>query len=194
MRQRACGFCPLLIVWILNMEKDVMYDIEDEASSADGSTERKVYEIGFHLIPTIADEHIAQKVSIIKEFIGDMGGFVISEGEPRTVQLAYPMSKVIANKKHYFKTAYFGWIKFEMAPLSVDLLKNKVQNSEDIFRFIIISASRESFAPVIRPLFRSVPRKREDTTSKKAAPAMTEQEALMTPEELDKTIENLIIE
>ena len=51
----------------------------------------KVYELGYHLIPTLAEEEVPQYVNKIKDALDSYGAIVISEEMPKRIELAYTM-------------------------------------------------------------------------------------------------------
>lgn len=105
--------------------------------------EPRVYEAGYHLLPTLAEDDRAKTVQAIEDMITKNGGLKISEGKPEHVELAYPIDRVIDTKRTTFRNAYFGWIKFEIGP---DLLK-EIQEALDahrgVLRHLIVSTVRE---------------------------------------------------
>jgi hypothetical protein len=54
------------------------------------------------------------------------------------------MSRTIENKKTWFDTAYFGFIKFEMDPSEVESITPELSRNENIIRFMIIKTIREN--------------------------------------------------
>jgi ribosomal protein S6 len=57
----------------------------------------QVYEVGFHLIPTVAEEDLGALVTGVRDSIETAGGRMISDEYPKLMELAYPMVKVVAN-------------------------------------------------------------------------------------------------
>lgn len=106
--------------------------------------ESKVYEIGYHLIPTIGDEAVSAESDKIKAFITDNGGELISEGVAEPVELSYSISKTIKAIKSNYTKAYFGWIKITLAPDAVAKVKVSLDASETVLRYLITSTVTES--------------------------------------------------
>lgn len=147
-----------------------------------------VYELGFHLLPTVDESNLLSEFSKIKSIVEESGGVMISEDVPKMVNLAYEISKSIDSKKHKFNKAYFGWVKFEAEPVKVVEIKNKIENDQSILRFLIIKTVRENtiHTPKI-PMFRKENHKEEKTEEQEEKPKMSEAE-------LDKSIDDLVIE
>jgi len=185
-----------------------MVDEELQANISD--EEPRLYEVGYHLLPTVAEEETAEEVSRIKEAIESPGGAVSSEEMPKLMQLAYSISKQINNERKNFNAARFGWIRFRMNPSMVLSFKEELKKNEKILRFIIIQAVHEKAVPSKRMTFlsghkRAGDEKKDKEKEKKdgdTMPAEVKEEAKsvksesqkISEAELDKTIEELIVE
>lgn len=145
------------------------------------NTESEVYEIGFHLVPTIAEENLSSEVSKIRASAESLGGAFISEEFPKMRPLAYTLSKKVGPTKTDFDRAYFGWIKYELTPDKTAEFKATIDANNHVLRYLIISTTRET--PV--------------TYSKLEAHKLAEKEAEDKPvsaEDLDKSIDKLVTE
>lgn len=121
----------------------------------------KVYELGYHLVPSLAEEEVPQYVNKIKEMLDSYGAVVISEEFPELMNLAYTMYPSVKNKKQKYNTAYFGWVKFEVDTASAQEIKAKVELMDEVFRSLLVITVRENtmapkklFAAVKKPLVR----------------------------------------
>lgn len=156
----------------------------------DTKTEKAtVYEVGYHIVPTVSPEHLPKEVDAIKAVLGNVGATVISEEAPKMMNLAYEMLKVVGPKRDYFKTAYFGSIKFESEPKAAVELKKALDLSDKVLRFIIVKTVRENTMHGYKFLKDAKDASRRPTDKKADAP-----KAEGNPEELDKSIEKLVIE
>lgn len=142
----------------------------------------KVYELGYHLIPTLSEEEVPQYVNKIKDLLDSYGAVVISEEMPKRVELAYTMHPSVKNKKQRYDKAYFGWVKFETDTESVEDFKKKIDQIDELFRFLLIVTVREN-TMTPKKLFSS-PKRRTNSKSDK--------EEEMDVEEVDKEIDALI--
>ena len=115
--------------------------IHDETETG---TDSRIYEVGYHLLPTVSAEDAPGEAAKIKEAIASFGGSVISEDEPKMMPLAYPIEKVIENKHARFESAHFGWVKFEAGSNTPSELKKFLEKNEMILRFLIIKTVREN--------------------------------------------------
>ena len=84
----------------------------DDTESTDG----RVYELGYLLVPTISEENLPVNYSNLKDLIVNLGGEIISDEMPKMISLAYTMLKVTQNVRNKFNTAHFGWVKFGITP------------------------------------------------------------------------------
>jgi|TARA_Y100000310_G_scaffold170442_2_gene170614 ribosomal protein S6 len=175
------------------MADDMSNNVEessDEESQEDDS-EKTVYELGYHLLSSITEEDIPTHVSDIKGIIEKNGGVFISEELPRKTPLAYAISKQIGREKHVFDDAYFGWIKFETEALKVSAFKTELDSVKEMLRYIIVKTSRETMHPIKRTYSaRPSIGMRGGASSgrrEKETPTISE-------EELDRTIEELVVE
>jgi ribosomal protein S6 len=103
-----------------------------------------IYEVGYHLVPTLAEESIPAQADAVKAFITSVGGEIISEGTPTIKDLAYPISKTVKAIKSNYSKAYFGWVKFSTTPDSIEKIKTSLDASEVVVRYLLISTVKES--------------------------------------------------
>ena len=150
----------------------------------------KVYEIGYLLLPTVAEEHLASEVQTIKSIIEKYEGAFITEDFPKLRQLSYTMRKASTGQILKFDKAYFGWIKFEIASSAIQVIQKELEKNANILRVMIINTVRENTLYTQRTVFRPSPAgviPAGETSKPEDAPKMTE-------EEIDKTIQNLVVE
>lgn len=108
------------------------------------ASDLKVYEVGFHLIPKVAEAEMPAEVEKIKAILSAHGASVIAEELPRMTQLSYPMSRAEAGKRDRYNQAWFGWVKFEVEPTQVKEIENEIGRMQMMLRLILISTVRES--------------------------------------------------
>jgi ribosomal protein S6 len=173
-----------LISFILRTLHKYVYLMEENMQN-DGPL-RRVYELGYLLVPSITEENVAGEATALKDIILSFGALPISEEYPKLMGLAYDMEAVINNKKEHFETGYFGWFKFELAPEQLALLESKLKLSDKLIRFLLIKTVRESTMASKRPFGRDFKR-RTDAKRDPTAPPVE-----INKEEIDKQIEALI--
>ena len=105
--------------------------------------EVKVYEIGYLIVPSIPAEKVAEQISAIKDVLAKHKAELIADESASLRPLAYTMIKKIGTVNRRFDSAYFGWIKFEAAPVEVRLIEKEVKEIDSILRLLLISTVRE---------------------------------------------------
>lgn len=166
-------------------ETEVKDQKEDQEETE--TQDARVYEASFLLSPSIAEEKLPEEVSALKTAIEEFGGIFISEDFPRLRPLSYEMVKKIDNKNQKYNQAYFGWVKFEIEPSKMLAIKNSFQNNLNIIRFLLIETVKEN------TLYSHKLAVRKDREAKSARQA---EEAALGPvseEEIDKSIEKLVV-
>ncbi len=149
----------------------------------------KVYELGFHLVPTLSGDAVAARFSALKDMLTEGGAKLISEESPKEIALAYRMEKPIAGKLQKFDRAYFGWVKFETSPEHVASLKSTLPHEADMVRYLLIKTVKEdTMAP--KKLLAGI---REVTTKVETRkPVEVEVKVPVSEAELDKAVEALV--
>jgi ribosomal protein S6 len=159
-----------------------MNEIKDE-------NDNLIYEIGYHLLPTIDESEVPTEVSKIKSIIEENGGVIVSEEMPKMVVLAYDISKAINIKRQKFNKAYFGWVKFEADPAKVADIKNKVENIQNVLRFLIIKTVKENTIHVPKiPMFRKENNNKEEKQEERV------EKTKASEAEIDKSIDELVVD
>src|ERR1035437_2734368 len=92
----------------------------------------KVYEIGYLIVPSIPEEKIAGEIGTIKDILSKHKAELIADESATLRPLAYTMIKKIGTVNRRFDSAYFGWIKFEAAPVEVRLIEKEVKDVESV--------------------------------------------------------------
>ncbi len=163
-----------------------------------------IYEVGYLLLPTIAEEKLGAIVAKLHAFIVEKGSSIIAEEAPKMRALAYSMSKVIDTKNHSFDHAYFAWIKFEIASDEVASIKKSIETQDEVLRALFIKTVKESTLMASKVSEREA----QKTEGGKSAEGTTEgvadeavaasgeklvEKTKADEEEMDKSIEALVI-
>lgn len=105
----------------------------------------RIYELGYLLVPTLEVDALSAVVGDLKDLINaSFKGEIISDDMPKSINLAYTMTKVVNNVRSKYDTAYFGWVKFAMEPEQVLELKKKLDLDPKMIRFLITKTVREN--------------------------------------------------
>jgi ribosomal protein S6 len=122
--------------------------------------------------------------------VDSFGGVEISGEMPKAIELAYQMERQIGAKKDKYTKAFFGWIKFELPQSKIDEVKKAVDKNDKIIRFLIIKTVREDTMAVKKVAARSG----EGPAYKKTSDPVKSERPAMSEAEMDKTIEELVIQ
>lgn len=148
----------------------------------------RVYEIGFHIVPSVSQEDVPREFGNVKAVIEKHGGIFISEEMPKLRSLAYPMFKIVGTKKEKCNEAYFGWVKFDATSDAIDKIKLEVEKLDTILRVLTIETVRES--TFVQPRLAS---KRPESDKKPESSEEVTTEEVST-EAIDESIDKLVIE
>lgn len=107
-------------------------------------TDPRVYELGYHLVPTIAEEHIPEMSGAVRGMIEQISKEIISEELPVFIDLAYPIVKVVEHKNKYYTESYFGWIKFKGYPAGIAKLEEELKKNDNILRYLVTKTLHEN--------------------------------------------------
>lgn len=157
--------------------------------------EPQVYEVGYHIVPSISPDETAKIVQALGGLIAKRGGSVISEEFPKMIRLAYTMEKHVSGKNYKYDTAQFGWIKFEASPTLLGEIRDFLQSEPNIIRSMSIKTVRENtlYGHHIAAARATAHAKEADEKRREAA----KKEASSGPvseAEVDKAIEDLVTE
>ncbi|MEO5646632.1 MAG: 30S ribosomal protein S6 [Candidatus Paceibacterota bacterium] len=125
------------------------------------SEENRTYELGYILVPTVPEAELVAKVTDLKNAIEAVAGTVSSEGEAEFIDLAYQVEKNVKSKKMKWNQGYFGWIKFDSAPETLEALKKALDGNLDLMRYLLIKTDAENNVVFKKP---KVEAKRENAS------------------------------
>jgi len=145
-----------------------------------------VYEVGYIMVPTIAEENLGGEVTAFKDTLTEQGVSFISDEYPKMMELAYEMSRSIANKKQKFSYGYFGWVKFECTTAQAKVIKEGLDKNEKLVRYLMIKTVRESTMSTKRPYGKTDGAKRRSTPR-------VEETGPINEETIDKEIDALVV-
>ncbi len=176
-----------------------MNDLDKNLDTSENTEdlELRIYEIGYHIVPTVSEDNLPYVVDTIKESIELLRGLVVSGDSPKSVDLAYSMDHIVANKKTIFDIAYFGWIKFEVNPENILKIKDFLEKNENILRFLIIKTVKESTLSK-KPGIKSkqtagIYNRKKDIKSMESDDSAPKKKDVISEEEVDKAIEELVV-
>jgi ribosomal protein S6 len=164
--------------------------MQKKVETEEKKTDSKIYEVGYHIISSVAEENVPQETEKIKAIIQKEGGVVVSEDQAKLRPLAYVLKKAYAGSYKKFDKAYFGWVKFELTEGDVTKIDEALKAVESVLRYIIIKTVKENtiFYQKQAPAFveKEGTKVKAEKADKDAKPASIE--------EIDKSIDDLIAE
>jgi len=146
-----------------------------------------VYEVGYHMLPTIAEENLGGEVTLFKDMFLENGATFISDEYPKLIELAYEMTRSIENKKQKFSYGYFGWVKFECTANQARVIKEALDKNEKLVRFLMIKTVRENTMSVKRTY------NKQDGGKRHSTPRVKEESVPINEEVIDKEIDALVV-
>jgi len=155
------------------------------------NNEEKIYEIGYHLISSIAEEQVPAEVEKIKAALTKEKAVIILEEAPKLRPLAYSIKKAFGGSYKVFDKAYFGFIKFELPEGGdIQVIDSSLKANESVLRYLVIKTVRENtmYSPKITVF--------SDKESKAKITAVKAEkiEKPASIEEIDKSIDELVEE
>lgn len=161
-----------------NIEENVVEEKESRLN---------VYEVGYHMLPTIAEENLGGEVTLFKDMFLENGATFISDEYPKLIELAYEMTRSIENKKQKFSYGYFGWVKFECTANQARVIKEALDKNEKLVRFLMIKTVRENTMSVKRTY------NKQDGGKRHSTPRVKEESVPINEEVIDKEIDALVV-
>ncbi|MEK7135140.1 MAG: 30S ribosomal protein S6 [Patescibacteria group bacterium] len=104
----------------------------------------QIYEVGYLILPSIPEEGLPAVVEKMKAVVTKAGGQNLDGEDPVKQDLAYTMSKTVGASKYVANEAYMGWMKCELEPAVAPEVKAELDKVEELLRFLIVKAPRES--------------------------------------------------
>ena len=158
---------------------------------AQAGDSRPLYEIGFHVVPTVEETKVGEVVMTLHAEIKKAGGEIVGEQAPKKIMLSYVIERATSGKREKYAEAYFGWLKFVVEERDgIVGLENFLQNDKTILRFLFIKTEHEEVRAPRRAVFSS--NRLEGETLKKPTAAPESPVGEVSEEELDKSIDALV--
>ena len=113
-------------------------------SMGNKSTE-KVYEVSFHLVPTMDADGVLQAFERVKNAVSDQGK-VLNEEQPALRELAYTIRHTVRQRDgtyNRYDEAHFGSVKFSAPRDSVKQVEQALLGDEEVLRFLVLETSAE---------------------------------------------------
>lgn len=158
---------------------------KEKKEQIEQDSENRLYEVGYLIVPTTAEEAVPAKVDAIRGSIESAGGVIVSEGAAEFMHLAYEMAHEADRKRMRFDTAYFGWMRFNANPEGAIAIKKALDASDDIIRFLVIKIDEDKIKSSTAPAASSVIKEANGTEE-------TPEKDNVSDAELDEAIKELV--
>lgn len=145
--------------------------------------EALVYELGYLVLPSIAEDKLPEVVDSIKGILKKTGAKELDSEDPIHTDLAYTMSKSIGARKYVVDEAYIGWVKFEGEGQMANEIAEAVKNLDEVLRHLLIKTTKETRFTFAKAL------KAREEREKALEEAALEAEKGVAPEPVEKVVE-----
>jgi ribosomal protein S6 len=105
--------------------------------------ETRVYELGFHLDPELAQEDLKKAYQAVRDRIAAVGT-IVAEGEPTKIPLAYTISRMETTGRRDFYTAFFCWIAYETTGQGHEDIATMARENTQIIRFLDVRTTKDA--------------------------------------------------
>lgn len=149
----------------------------------ENDTTKKLYEVGYLLIPLISEDKIADEVNSLRLYVENAGGFIVSEEQPKMRKLAYEIKqRGMASKRSRFEDAYFGSIRFQATAEAALAINESFDKNGKVLRYLIIKPVKDS------------PRVARTSVGAKSKSEVVDKDkkVTMSEQELDREIDQLL--
>ncbi len=161
--------------------------------------EKRIYEIGYHLIPSLDENARGDAVDALRKAVEDHGGLILNETYPELIDLAYEMTHAMLGKRYRYTTAYFGWMFCEMDPAKLAEVEAFLKAHDSILRSIVVVTDRAHALASTSYSFKKegsmmlhTEDEEESEESEGESEQTTEEQGEISEEEVDKAIGELI--
>ncbi len=152
---------------------------------------RPLYEIGFHVVPTVEESKLGDVVAAIKAEISKAGGELVGEEAPQKLTLSYVVERAVSGKREKYTESYFGWVRFVAEERAgIPALDAHLRGDKNILRYLLIQTLPEEAQTPRRAVFSS--NRLEGETLKKPTSSEEVAGAEVSEEELNKSIDALV--
>lgn len=96
------------------------------------------YELAYHILPTVAEGEVDGVTEEIKAFLTSVGATITDEEAAARFELAYEIEKYLEGKYRRFASAYFGWIRFSVAPDQLVAINEAMTGHKKVLRYLVV--------------------------------------------------------
>ncbi len=152
--------------------------------------EAQVYEVGYHLLPTLSESEVEAAVKDMRSFLSKEGAQFVGEKMPEKVDLAYAIERRTEGKYQSVRSAYFGWVAFSLAPGVTATVKKFMDTNPSVLRYILVTTSEDEVKAVMEGKV-LVPKAVASTDAIAAPKRVEEESAVVSEVDLDKALDSM---
>lgn len=179
-------------------EKEVI--LEEEIAPEEGDFdalpgEPAVYEIAFHVLPSLEETEVSDIVASVRSEIEKKGGSVIAEEPSKKILLAYPVEKRYQGGIDRFIQAHFCWLKAELSPTDAPEIQEMLRTHKSVLRTLVARTTKEDTLLAGRQFIQSEmkDKEKEKKVQTGTTPEAEAEKGPVSEEELDRSLEKLIV-
>lgn len=159
--------------------------------------EKRIYEIGYHLIPALDENARGDAVDALRKAVEDHDGLILSETYPELIDLSYEMSHDMLGKRHRYTTAYFGWMFCQLEPAHLAEIQEYLKGNEHILRSIVVITDKEHALAATSYSFKKdgsmmLHSDEDEEAGEEEETGEEEPKGELSEEEVDKAIDDLV--
>lgn len=151
---------------------------------------RPIYEIGFHVVPTIDEAGAAKVAEMIKSAVMKGDAEVISEAAPQRMRLSYTIERATSGSREKYDEAYFGFIKFATDRENIPAIEAMLRGTREVLRYLLAQTVREDLVSTPRRATFTSDRLEGETIKKPVAEP--EKGGEVSEEDLNKSLDALV--
>jgi len=166
--------------------------VEGSSQANTPKDSRPLYEIGFHVVPTIDEAQAGEVVAALRAEVKKAGGEITTEQAAQKMVLAYTVERATTGKREKYSESYFGWLQFVVEERSgINAIEDFLKQDKNILRYLFIKTEPQEVQAQRRAVFSSN-RLAGETLKKPAAPVAEMPVAEVSEEELNKSLDALV--
>lgn len=152
---------------------------------------RPLYEIGFHVLPTLDESEVGGVVAALRAEVKKAGGEITTEQAPQKMVLAYTVERATTGKREKYNESYFGWLQFVVEERTgINGIEDFLKQNKNVLRYLFIKTIPHETQAQRRAVFSS--NRLAGETLKKPAPVAEVPIAEVSEEELNKSLDALV--
>ncbi len=149
-----------------------------------------VYEVGYHLLPSLSNDEVQEIVAELTAFLKNQGANLVGEKMPEKTDLSYAIERRVAGRFQAVRSAYFGWVAFELEPRLIAEVKKYMDTNQSVLRFLIITTSVDEVKAVMEGKV-LVPKAASSTDAIAAPKRVAEEGGEVSEEALTQAIDSM---